>query len=68
MVDVMGIGIKADNRKMTSKRKSWEAAKEDSNYVSFTLSSPKKTQTVKDLSSTTSTKSSRSACRPTIQP
>jgi hypothetical protein len=25
MVDVMGIGIKADNRKGTSKRKSWEA-------------------------------------------
>ena len=32
MVDVTGIGIKADNRKMTSKRKSWEA-QEESNYV-----------------------------------
>lgn len=37
MVDVTGIGIKADNRKMTSKRKSWEAAKDDSNYVNKML-------------------------------
>jgi hypothetical protein len=46
MVDVMGIGIKADNRKATSKRKSWEA-KEESNYVTFNLFSPKITLTVK---------------------
>lgn len=48
MVDVMGIGIKADNRKMTSKRKSWEAAKEDSNYVTPVPLSPKRTPTTKD--------------------
>ena len=35
LVDVTGIGIRADNRKMTSKRKSWEAAQDESNYVSF---------------------------------
>jgi len=28
LVDVTGIGIRADNRKMTSKRKSWEAAQD----------------------------------------
>jgi hypothetical protein len=28
MVDVTSIGIRADNRKLTSKRKSWEAAQE----------------------------------------
>lgn len=33
LVDVTGIGIRADNRKMTSKRKSWENAQEESNYV-----------------------------------
>lgn len=33
LVDVTGIGIRADNRKMTSKRKSWEMAQEESNYV-----------------------------------
>lgn len=32
MVDVTGIAIRPDNRKMTSKRKSWEVAHEDSNY------------------------------------
>jgi len=37
MVDVTGIGIRADNRKMTSKRKSWEAGKDDSNYVHLGL-------------------------------
>ena len=33
MVDVTGIAIRGDNRKMTSKRKSWEVGREESNYV-----------------------------------
>ncbi len=32
MVDVMGIGIKADGHKLTSKRKSWNVQNEESNY------------------------------------
>ena len=37
MVDVTGIAIRPDIRKMTSKRKSWEVAREDSNYVTIPL-------------------------------
>lgn len=61
VVDVMGIGIKADNRKMTSKRKSWEAAKDESNYVRVMRCRRRKTGTTRSSSSTTSTTSSRSA-------
>ena len=37
-VDVTGIAIRNDNRKMTSKRKSWEVGREDSNYVLLEVS------------------------------
>lgn len=46
MVDVMGIGIKPDNRKMTSKRKSWEP-QEDSNYVRMSGLSLRTTSTTR---------------------
>lgn len=36
MVDVTGINIRNDGRKVTSKRKSWEVGKEDS-YVRISL-------------------------------
>lgn len=66
MVDVMGIGIKADNRKMTSKRKSWEAAKEESNYVSTCLFSLKTILIQKNSSLIILMKSLRSASRQMI--
>jgi hypothetical protein len=66
-VDVMGIGIKADNRKMTSKRKSWEAH-EESNYVRLPVARRRRTETAKNSSSTTWPRSSRIACRRTTPP
>ena len=49
MVDVTGIAIRPDNRKMTSKRKSWEVAREDSNYVNKIIFRVKKMERAKDL-------------------
>jgi hypothetical protein len=67
-VDVTGIAIRPENRKMTSKRKSWEMGKEDSNYVPLLLVSPRTTGKMRDSYSTTSTRSSKSAFRPKTQP
>lgn len=47
LVDVTGIGIRADNRKMTSKRKSWEAAQDESNYVNLNQYRTMKTEKTK---------------------